>query len=136
LEPEPERFEIRHRVESDEIDQLGHVSNIVYVKWIQDVAIAHWQAAAPAEAQEKLLWVVTRHEIDYLRAILPDEEVVIRTWVGESIKRRFDRHTEIVRARDGKVCARSRTVWCPMDARTGRPTNVDDEIREQFSVPG
>jgi acyl-CoA thioester hydrolase len=135
VESGPESFEMRHQVDPSEIDQLGHVSNIVYLRWVQDVSIAHWEAAASAEDQAKFFWVVVRHEIDYLRPVLPDDEVVLRTWVGAAVKRRFDRHTEIVRARDDRVCARARTVWCPMDMKTGRPTHVSDEIRKHFSEP-
>ena len=53
-----------------DIDELGHVSNIVYVRWIQDIATAHWRAVARPEDIAAFVWVVTRHEIDYARATL------------------------------------------------------------------
>ena len=133
---EAERFEMPRRVDPSEVDALGHVNNVVYLQWVQDVAIAHWTTAASPEAQAELFWVVARHEIDYLRPVMPDDEIVLRTWVGTATDRRFDRHTEIVRARDGKVCARARTEWCPMSRVTGRPTDVGDAVRARFSVPG
>jgi acyl-CoA thioester hydrolase len=55
--------------------------------------------------------------------------------VGTATKRDFDRHTEILRAADRKVLARARTVWCPIDPRTGRPTRVGDDVRRRFSIP-
>ena len=54
-----------------DIDELGHVNNAVWVQWIQDVAVSHWYALAPADYADRYIWVVTRHEIDYLRAVLP-----------------------------------------------------------------
>jgi acyl-CoA thioester hydrolase len=63
------------------------------------------------------------------------DEIIARTWVGSIIKNFFERHTEILRANDQKVLARARTMWCPVDHRTGRPTRVGDDIREQWSVP-
>jgi acyl-CoA thioester hydrolase len=127
-------FELPIRVEASDIDELGHVNNVTYVKWVQDAAVAHWTTVAPADAQAKLLWVVLRHEIDYKQAAHLGEDLVARTWVGAATRIRFDRHTEILRQRDGCVLARARTVWCPIDAATRRPTAVAAELRAQFSV--
>ncbi len=110
------------------------MNNVVYVRWIQEAAVAHWQARASAEDQVALLWVVARHEIDYRRPALPDDDVIARTWVGTARRRAFDRHTEIVRASDGQVLARARTVWVPVDPETLKPTDVSPAVRERFSV--
>jgi acyl-CoA thioester hydrolase len=131
----PEPFELRIAVERDDIDQLGHVNNVVYLRWVQDAAVAHWRTTAPALEQDRLHWVVTRHEIDYRRPALAGDEIVARTWVGTASRRAFDRHTELCRASDGKVLARARTVWCPIDTVSGKPTDVSAEVRARFSVP-
>ena len=47
-----------------DIDEQNHVNNTVYLRWVQEVATAHWQALASNEAQEGIGWVVVRHEID------------------------------------------------------------------------
>lgn len=130
-----EPFELRIVVDPGDIDQLGHVNNVVYLRWVQDVAVAHWQAAAPAADQQRLRWVVTRHEIDYTRPARAGDEIVARTWVGAASRLAFDRHTELLRASDGKTLARARTVWCPIDATSGRPTDVSAEVRARFSAP-
>lgn len=129
-----DRFEIDIAVEPADIDPLGHVNNVVYLRWVQDAAIAHWRAAASAEDQEALLWVVVRHEIDYKRPAFLDDEILARTWVGTATQRAFDRHTELLRRKDMRVLAQVRTVWCPIDAKTGKPTDVSDEVRARFSV--
>lgn len=130
-----EPFELPIEVRPADIDALGHVNNVVYLQWVQDAAVAHWSAAATAEQQAALVWVVVRHEIDYRRPALPGDAIIARTWVGTATKRDFDRHTEILRAADRKVLARARTVWCPIDPRTGRPTRVGDDVRRRFSIP-
>ena len=132
--PDPERFELSVMVRPEDIDDLGHVNNVVYVRWVQDAAIAHWQARATTEAQRRLYWVVARHEIDYLRPAFLDDEIIARTWVGTATRLQFDRHTELVRASDGRRLARARTVWVPVDPETLRPTEVGPEIRERWSV--
>jgi acyl-CoA thioester hydrolase len=128
-------FELPIRVDSADIDELGHVNNVIYLRWVQDAAVAHWTAIAPAAERARLLWVVLRHEIDYKQAAYLDEELVARTWVGTATRVRFDRHTEILRARDRSVLARARTIWCSVDAETKRPTTVSPEVRSLFSVP-
>jgi acyl-CoA thioester hydrolase len=130
-----EPYELHITVQPDHIDVLGHVNNVVYLQWVQDAAVAHWQAAASSEAQAALLWVTVRHEIDYQRPAFLEDEVVARTWVGESHGRDFERLTELRRASDGKVLAKARTLWCPIDAKTFRPTDVSADVREKFSIP-
>ncbi|MGD0776440.1 MAG: thioesterase family protein [Candidatus Solibacter sp.] len=121
-------------VDPADIDVLGHVNNVVYLRWVQDVAVAHWRAAAPPAEQEKLRWVVLRHEIDYKQAARLGDRIVAQTWVGTATRLQFGRHTEIRRSSDGTLLAKARTVWCPIDAVTGKPTAVSAEVRAVFSV--
>jgi acyl-CoA thioester hydrolase len=129
-------FEIPVQVAPADIDALGHVNNIVYLRWVQDVAKAHWFSAAPAEDQAGLIWMVVRHEIDYLAPAVANDELILRTWVGAAAGLRFDRHTEVLRASDRKVLAKAKTVWVPIDAASGRPKRVSDRVRKMFSVSG
>jgi acyl-CoA thioester hydrolase len=128
-------FEQTLRVEAADLDEQAHVNNVVYVRWVQDVAAAHWRALAPAAVREELAWVALRHEIDYLSPARLDDELVVRTRVGHAEGLTFERLTEIRRVRDDRLLARSRTLWCPVDARTGRPRRVGEAIRARFSVP-
>ena len=127
------KFELTLPVDASDIDELNHVSNIVYVRWVQEVAVAHWKALASAESQRDVVWVVLRHEIDYKSPAILGDEIIARTWVGNSAGLTFERHTEIERAKDKQLLVRARTVWCPISTKTGRPTRVSDEIRKQFS---
>ncbi len=129
----PAAFEQMIQVGVGDIDQLGHVNNVTYVRWVQDVAVAHWKAAASEADQKSVFWVVLRHEIDYKQPALLDEMVTVRTWVGQAIGLRFERHTEFLRALDGKLFAKARTVWCPINPSTGRPVEVSNEVRSIFS---
>jgi acyl-CoA thioester hydrolase len=130
-----EPFELPIDVRPEDIDELGHVNNVVYLQWVQEAAVAHWRAAATPEQQAGLVWVVVRHEIDYRRPAMPGDAIIARTWIGTASRRDFDRHTEIIRAADRKVLARARTVWCPIDPATGRLAQVGDDVRRRFSVP-
>jgi acyl-CoA thioester hydrolase len=129
----PEVFELFISIQPTDIDALGHVNNVTYVRWVQDVAVAHWQSAATAADQASLAWVVVRHEIDYKRPAFLRDKIIARTWVGEAVRHRFERHTELLRAADRKLLARALTIWCPIDKQTGRPTDVTPEVRARFS---
>ena len=98
-------FELPIRVAPADIDALGHVNNVTYLRWVQDAAVAHWTAEAPADEQARLFWIVLRHEIDYRHPAQLGDALVARTWVGSASRLRFERHTEIVRAEDGRVLA-------------------------------
>ena len=121
------------RVSDADIDSQGHVNNVVYLRWAQDVATAHWQTLAPADAQEDVGWVALRHEIDYKAPGFRGDELSVRTWVGKLEGLSFERHTEIVRVGDDKLLARARTLWVPINPETGRPKRVSAEVRAAFS---
>ena len=130
----PRSFQLALRVGEGDLDERRHVNNVVYLRWVQDVATAHWRAVASAEAQVEVAWVALRHEIDYKAAGVLGDDLVVRTWVGEAEGLTFERHTEVLRAADGRLLARARTLWCPVDARNGRPRRVTAQIRAQFST--
>ena len=127
-------FEMEIAVAPADIDGLGHVNNVVYVRWVQDIAVAHWRALASPADQEKFLWIVVRHEIDYKQAARLGDTILARTWVGAATRIRFERHTELLRASDRVLLAKARTVWCPIDALSGKLASVGVEVRARFSV--
>src|SRR5213080_584058 len=117
-----------------DIDEQNHVNNTVYLRWVQDVATAHWKTLASAESQAVIGWIVLRHEIDYKMPASLGDEIVLRTWVGKASRLKFERFTEIRRKIDNVLLAQARTLWVPVDSRTGKPTRVSVEVREKFSV--
>jgi acyl-CoA thioester hydrolase len=127
------RFEMIIPVLPGDIDEQNHVNNTVYLRWVQDVATAHWRAVASPKAQETIGWVVLRHEIDYKGPATLGDEMVLRTWVGKATRLTFERFTEIRRNRDGRLLSEARTLWCPIDAQSGRPVRVSVEVRSRFS---
>jgi len=127
-------FEMVLAVAPGDIDVLGHVNNVTYLRWVQDVAVAHWTALATAAEQATLVWVVVRHEIDYKQPARPGDRIIARTWVGHASRVRFERHTELLRASDRALLAKALTLWCPIDPSTGKPATVSAEVRARFSV--
>ncbi len=116
----------------EHIDMLGHVNNAVWVQWIQEIAIEHWEALAPAEHLAAYAWVVTRHEIDYRGNLKAGESVTGKTWIPDPPRgARFDRHVSFTGA-DGKVRVQAKSTWAIIDRHTGRILRVPAELVETF----
>lgn len=121
-------------VQEHDIDELGHASNIAYVRWLQEAAVAHSAAVGLTFARYVELggvFVVRRHEIDYLRSALRGDALEVRTWICNAAAAKSQRQSEIVRASDGVALARALTTWGFVDP-TGRPTRIPDEVRVAF----
>lgn len=127
-------FVLRRTVVREDLDELSHVNNVVYLRWVQEIATAHWTAIAPDESLRTVAWVARRHEIDYLSAAVEGDELVLRTWVGRAEGLTFERFTEVL-GPGGRPVVRARTLWVPVDRATGRPKRVGDEVRSLFSTP-
>ena len=127
-------FELTVTVEPADIDRQNHVNNTVYVRWIQEVATAHWQARSSADVRDAIGWVVLRHEIDYKSPAGLGDEIVLRTWVGKATRITFERFTEIRRASDSELLSQAPTIWVPINPETGKPTRVPPEVRTRFST--
>lgn len=116
----------------EDIDELGHVNNAVWVRWIQDMATTHWSTTAAPEHVDAYIWVVTRHEIDYRGNVALGESVTGRTWIEKPPRgATFDRRVEFVNAA-GKVIVSANTTWAMLDRASGRLMRVPAEVAAPF----
>ncbi len=127
-------FSITIPVAASDIDEQNHVNNIVYLRWVQEVAYAHWNALGSEELKTKYKWVVLRHEIDYHAPALPGDVMIASTWIDVPEGPRQKRYVSIRRKSDEKVLASACTSWCLLDAVTGRPKRVPLEITSVFGL--
>jgi acyl-CoA thioester hydrolase len=125
------KFSHEFSVEKSDIDELGHVNNVAYVRWVQDAAVAHWLDATTSEQQAKFIWIMLRHEIAYKKQAFENEKITATTWVGEWTAVTCERFVEITRGTD--LLAKSRTVWCMLDRKTSKPTRISSELKELFN---
>ena len=115
-----------------DIDAMGHVNNVIYLRWVQEVAEAHWLTSAPIELRSKYLWVVLRHEIDYVSPAVLNDLLTGTTWVELPDGARSTRHVEIFNQTTNKLSAKAKTTWCLLSASTMRPKRVDKDITDIF----
>jgi acyl-CoA thioester hydrolase len=124
-------FEQARIVQASEIDELNHVNNVVYLSWINDIAVAHWNSLTTEAMRRQMIWVALRHEIDYKAEALLGEAIRVRTWTGAARGLRYARHTRILREQ-GAMLAEALTYWCPMDAATRKPARPPSQIASLF----
>jgi len=123
-------------VSADVVDQNGHVNNVVYVQWMQDVAVLHSDVVGGTRAMEAAgaTWVVRSHKVQYLRPAFAGDHVEALTWVVNFRRVRSLRRYKFVRAMDNSVLAKGETEWVFVDAGTGRPRAIPDDVVRAFPV--
>ncbi len=116
----------------EHIDELGHVNNTVWVGWVQDIATAHWAAAARPEDVERFFWVVIRHEIDFRGNIEAGQSVTAKTWIENPPQgAKSDRRVDFINDA-GKVIVSANTTWAMLERESGRLSRVREEIIAPF----
>ncbi len=119
----------------DDIDVLGHVNNLVYLRWMQDAAVAHSAARGWPTAKYLELgagWVVRSHKIEYRQPAFADEPIVVRTWIANFKKIQSLRKYQILRTDDDAVLAVAETNWAFIGFEHRVPRRVPGEIIESF----
>ena len=129
-------FRLPFVASADDVDALGHISNIAYVRWVQNVAGTHSEAVGydlAAYRQVGSVFVVRRHEITYLQPALAGDAIELVTWIESWRGASSPRKTQIIRQRDGAELARCVTLWALVNEQTGRPTRTPAAMREAFA---
>jgi acyl-CoA thioester hydrolase len=129
----------RHLVEvrPDDIDELGHASNLVYVRWVLDAALAHSTAAGldrDAYLARGEVWVVRAHELKYLRPAFAGDRLAVDTRVVSMAAASSIRRTRISRISDGAHLCEASTDWVFVDVARGRPRRIPDDVRARFPL--
>jgi len=124
------------KVPADVVDENGHVNNVVYVRWMQDVAIRHSGVTGCTQATQAVgaTWVVRSHWIEYLQPVFAGDDISILTWVSNFRKVRSLRKYKFVRKNDDTVLAQGATDWVFIDTQRKRPRLIPKEIRQVFTL--
>lgn len=117
-------------VDESHIDENHHVNNVVYIQWMQNIAILHSEACGgTAQTHSRgCSWVIRSHNIEYLHAAFLGDTLVARTWVVASQKVRHTRRYSFHRKSDGKLIAKGETDWVYVDKKSLRPVKIPPEV--------
>jgi acyl-CoA thioester hydrolase len=115
------------------IDENGHVNNVAYVQWMQEIATEHYATLDGPDAQKLLgKWFVREHRVEYFLPAFAGEEIEVRTWVENIRHVRSLRKYEFIRKQDGKILVKGETDWVFVDAKTGKPIAIPEKVRAIF----
>lgn len=130
------RFELPFVAQPGDIDELGHVNNTVWVRWVQEIATAHWLAVATPDQVQQFVWVVTRHEIDYRGNVSEGARVRAETWIpGVPKGARFDRNVDF-HDESGRLLVAVRSTWAMLDRASGRLVRIRPDVSAPFVKAG
>ncbi len=116
----------------EQIDENGHVNNTIWVRWMEELAGAHWLADAAPEHIEAYGWIVTRHEIDYRGNIGLGERATGTTEIRDPPRgSRFVRHITFTDA-SGRELVRAATTWAMVERATGKLARVPPALAARF----
>lgn len=118
------------------VDENKHVNNVMYVQWMQDIAVRHYQFIGGTEPMRNLraTWVVREHRIEYLSPGFAGDLIEVQTWVVNIRRVRSLRRYRFVRIAEGQVLAKGETDWVLVDTQTGGPIRIPDEIANLFTL--
>ena len=123
-------------VPSEAIDGNGHVNNVAYVQWMQDVAVRHSDASGCTQAARDAgaTWVVRKHSVEYLRPAFEGDPITVLTWVTNFRRALSLRKYKFIRTSDNTVLSRGETDWVFVDAVTNRPRSIPQEVKGAFTT--
>jgi acyl-CoA thioester hydrolase len=123
-------------VPPDALDENGHVNNVRYVQWMQEAAVRHYESLGGIPLTQAIgaTWVVRSHNIEYLRPSFAGDRIEVRTWVVDIRRVRSLRRYRFLRVSDGKLLVKGETDWVFVDAKTGAPMAVPEEIIRIFPL--
>jgi len=127
-----EIFEHQISVPKSAIDNMNHVNNVVYLEWIQEVAIKHWENNTNLKIRDTYVWVTLNHYIEYHNPAFENDNVTLQTWINSHHGVKCERHTKIINATTQKTLVTAKTTWCLLHKETLRPTRITDEIINLF----
>jgi len=115
-------------VKEEHLDSLRHVNNQIYLQWVNDIAKSHWAFLTSGKFDQRYFWVVRRHEIDYLRQAILNDELNIVTWVGDTEGVWSVRHVQIKKGEELLVDVK--TTWLLIDSEKNLPVRISGEVLE------
>src|SRR5262245_26964921 len=132
---EPHVVEVEVRAE--DIDAYDHVNNAVYLSWLDLVAWSHSAklgiSLEQCVASLRRGMAAHRTEIDYLRAAVLGDRVLVGTWIADTDnKLRVQRRFQICRASDGETLARARIDYVCINLDSGRAARMPDAFQRAY----
>jgi acyl-CoA thioester hydrolase len=108
-------------------DGLRHVNNTVIPGWFEQARNPIYRIFNPDFVFESWNLILARYEIDFVRPLVINGNVTVRTWVSRIGTSSFEVGQEAVQG--AVLCTRGTTVLVHYDFEAGRAVAIPDAIR-------
>jgi acyl-CoA thioester hydrolase len=128
-------FEHTRLVQEEDLDELEHVNNAVYLSYIETVAREHALREGLRLEDFKahgVIPIVRSHAITYYKPAQRGDALIVSTEIKEVSGAKAIRHNEVRHAVTKELLASAITEWVWLDPETMRPKRVPKAIREAF----
>tara|TARA_B110000008_G_scaffold141380_1_gene143076 strand:- start:524 stop:913 length:390 start_codon:yes stop_codon:yes gene_type:complete len=120
-------------VSKNDLDDLNHVNNVIYIHWVQEIAKKHWKSLVSNEIIKNYFWILLEHQIKYLSPAFLNDKIRLKTYIEKTDGVKSNRIVEIYNKDTKKLLVTSKTTWCLINANTGKPNRITEEIKKAFS---
>ena len=120
-------------ISKNDLDDLNHVNNVIYIHWVQEIAKNHWKSLVSNEIIKNYFWVLLEHEIKYLNPAFLNDKIRLKTYIEKTDGVKSSRIVEIYNKDTNKLLVTSKTIWCLINVKTGKPNRITEDIKKAFS---
>ena len=120
-------------ISKNDLDDLNHVNNVIYIHWVQEIAKKHWKSLVSNEIIKNYFWILLEHQIKYLFPAFLNDKIRLKTYIEKTDGVKSNRIVEIYNKDTKKLLVTSKTTWCLINANTGKPNRITEEIKKAFS---
>jgi len=116
------------QVRPEHLDDLHHVNNVQYLEWVQRISKEHWQKLTRPEWDSQYAWVVRSHLITYHHPAVLGDKLTVVTQVKTARGAQSERHVQITVEGTETLVVTCVTHWVLLDAESGKPSRVPEEM--------
>ncbi len=129
----PLLVELPIRVKTYDVDWVGHVNNIVYIRWLEDLRLHLLDTHFPLDAlrDQGLAPIIVTTNIHYRKGIsLSDHEVLARMWVSKFGRATFYLEAEFRVTGDLRCTAAQRGTF--IDQAKMKPVRIPQGLLDAY----
>lgn len=134
----PQKFDTEITVRPHEIDYNRHVNQSVYLDYLLHARIDQMRRCykMPIETffARGYSWTTKSISIEYIQSVFMGETIIVRTWIETVGQKSVTVRFQMLKKKDESPAAQGTAVFVLINAKTGRPKVIPEDIREKYTI--